>query len=101
MYAEEPDPSLKNNIDSAHRNFLLDAVSFLYEDNRIAEAAKWYRYLSRKYPDKPLFTVLPDSLPSRMTLDEYAVAAIQADVSDSSQEPHYGDDSGIAGPGVL
>jgi len=86
MYAEEPDPALKNNIDSAHRNFLLDAISFLYEDNRIAEAAKWYRYLSRKYPDKPLFTVLPDSLPSRMTLDEYAVAAIQADVSDSSQE---------------
>ena len=52
----------------------------------MAEAAKWYRYLGRKYPDKPLFTVLPDSLPSRMTLDEYAVAAVQADVGDTSQD---------------
>jgi hypothetical protein len=86
MYAEEADPGLKNNIDTAHRNFLHEAVYFLYEDNRIAEAAKWYRYLGQKYPNQPLFTVLPDSLPSRMTLDQYAVAAIQADVSESSQD---------------
>jgi len=86
MSAEEPDPSLKNNINSAHRNFLLDAVSFLYEDNRVAEAAKWYRHLGQKYPAKPLFDALPDSLPSKMTLDQYAVAAIQADVADLSQD---------------
>jgi hypothetical protein len=86
MYAEEADSGQKSSIDSAHRNFLLDAVSFLYEDNRIAEAAKWYRYLGQKYPDKPLFSVLPNSLPSQMTLDQYAVAAIQADVADLSQD---------------
>lgn len=86
MYNEEPDPSLKQNIDSAHRNFLLDAVYFLYEDNRLAEASKWYHYLGQKYPDKPLFSVLTNSLPSKMTLDQYAVAAVQADVADSSPD---------------
>jgi hypothetical protein len=85
-YAEEPDPGQKNNIESAHRNFLLTAVSYLYQDNRIAEAAKWYRYLGQKYPDQPLFNVLTNSLPSNMTLDEYAVAAIQADIGDESQD---------------
>jgi hypothetical protein len=86
MHDEEPDPGLKENIDSAHRNFLHDAIYFLYEDNRIAEAAKWYRYVGQKYPDKPLFDTLTNSLPSRMTLDEYAVAAIQADVADLSPD---------------
>jgi hypothetical protein len=86
MYHEEPDPALKQNIDSAHRNFLNEAVYFLYEDNRIPEAAKWYRYLGQKYPDKPLFMMLTNSLPANMTLDEYAVAAVQADVADSSQD---------------
>jgi hypothetical protein len=89
-YEEEPDRSLKDNIDSAHRNFLLDAVSLLYEDNRIAEAAKWYQYLGQKYPTKPLLDTLPDSLPSKMTLDQYAVAAIQADVTDLSQDRAMG-----------
>lgn len=86
MYAEEADPGQKDNIDSAHRNFLLYAVYALYEDNRIAEAAKWYRYLGQKYPDKPLFDVLPNSLPSQMTLDQYAVASVQAEVADASQD---------------
>jgi hypothetical protein len=86
MSNEEPDPGLKDNIHSAQRNFLLTAVSYLYEDNRIAEAAKWYRYLSQKFPTKPLFDTLPYSLPSTMTLDQYAVAAIQADVADLSQD---------------
>ncbi len=70
----------------AHRNFLRDAVYYLYEDNRIAEAAKWYRLLSERYPDKPLLDNDPNSFPRTLTLDEYAVARVQSEISDTSQD---------------
>ena len=41
MYADETDPGQKNGILTAHRNFLSDAVYFLYENDRVADAAKW------------------------------------------------------------
>ena len=86
MYAEEANPGEKNNIQTAHWNFLRDAVYFLYEDNRLAEAAKWFRYLCRKYPDRPLLDNEPNSLPSQMTLDQYAIASVQGDVNGMSQD---------------
>jgi hypothetical protein len=95
MYAEEPDPSQKNSIQSAHRNFLQDAVYSLYEDNRIAEATKWFRYLGRKYPDQPLFGTDPNSLPAKMTLDQYAIARVQEDVNDASQDRTLGAVEGL------
>jgi hypothetical protein len=85
MFAEEEDPGQKDGIRHAQRNFLRDAVYFLYEDNRIAEAAKWFRYLCQKYPDQPLLDTDPNSLPSQMTLDQYAVACVQADIGDTDQ----------------
>ncbi len=54
MYAEETQPGQKEGILRAHRNFLRDAVYFLYEANRVAEANKWFKYLGEKYPDKPI-----------------------------------------------
>jgi len=86
MYAEEADPGQKNSIQSAQRNFLRDAVYFLYEDNRIADATKWFRYLGQKFPGLPLLDTDPGSLPSRITLDQYAIAAVQQDLGDTSQD---------------
>ena len=86
MYAEEGDPAQKNDIKRAQGNFLRDAVYFLYEDNRIAEAAKWFRYLCSKYPNELLINTDPNSLPSQMTLDQYAVECVQGDVNESSQD---------------
>ena len=81
MYAEEPSAEQKDGIQRAQRNFLRDAVYFLYEDNRMAEAAKWFRYLGQKFPDIPLYIAGdPNSLPSQATLDEYAVARVQEDI---------------------
>ncbi len=85
MYAEEPDAGQKQAVQNAHRNFLRDAVYFLYEDNRIAEAAKWFAYLGRNYPKQPLLDSDPGSLPSQLTLDQYAVACVQEDVKDIDQ----------------
>jgi hypothetical protein len=85
-YAEETDAGQKEGILRAHRNFLRDAVYFLYENNRVTEAASWFRYLGTKYPDKPLLDGVPDSLPRALTLDQYAVARVQEDIGESSGE---------------
>ncbi len=52
--AMEDDPKNRDHIETAHRNFLRDAVFFLYTYNREADAIKWYKYLGQKYPDKAL-----------------------------------------------
>jgi hypothetical protein len=80
------DLKFANNIATAHRNFLRSAIYFLYQDNRVAEAAKWFRYLGEKYPDKPIIDGDPGSFPRNVTLDQYAVACVQGDINDTSQE---------------
>ena len=80
------DARYSNNIALANRNFLRTAVYFLYEDNQVAAAAKWFRYLGEKYPDKPIIDGDPDSFPRNVTLDQYAVACVQGDVKETSQE---------------
>ena len=80
------DAKYRDHIGNAHRNFLKDAVYFLYENNRVADAAKWYKILGEKYPDKPILDNPPDSFPRNLSLDEYAVARVQSEVGDTSQE---------------
>jgi hypothetical protein len=75
-----------NHISAAHRNFLRDVVYFLYENNRMTEAAKWFKYLGDKYPDMRIVDNDPNSLPKNLTLDEYAVAVVQIDIGETSQE---------------
>ena len=81
--AAKEDEKNRDNIEKAHRNFLRDAVYFLYEYNRLSDAAQWYKYLADKYPNKPILDNKPHSFPSTLTLTEYAVARVQGDVSDS------------------
>jgi len=85
-YALETDPSQKDGILKAHRNFLRDAVYFLYEADRMSEAESWFKYLAEKYPDKPIVENDPNSLPKNLTLDEYAVDVVQIDIGETSQE---------------
>ena len=70
----------------AHRNFLRDAVYFLYEHNRLAEAAKWYSYLGSQYPDQPVVNGQPNSLPRNLPLDQYAVGCVQEAVSETMDQ---------------
>lgn len=76
----------RDHIARAHRNFLRDAVYFLYENDRTADALKWYRYLAEKYPDKPILDGKPDSLPKNLTLEDYCIARICEDVSETSRD---------------
>ncbi len=80
------DAKYRENIANAHRNFLRDAVYFLYENNRVAEAAKWYKYLGQEYPNKIILDGDTNSYPRNLTLDQYAVARVQEEVGDTSQE---------------
>lgn len=75
----------RDHIAKAQRNFLRDAVYFLYVHDRLADAAKWYEVLSTKYPDKPLIDGDTNSLPRQVTLDRFAVAHVQEDVNETSQ----------------
>jgi hypothetical protein len=71
--AVEDEPGMRDHIQNAHRNFLKDAVYYLYTNNRIKEAGEWYRYLATKYPNKPVLDGKPDSFPSTLTLDQFAI----------------------------
>jgi hypothetical protein len=82
----QEDEKYRDHIGNAHRNFLKDAVYFLYENNRVADAARWYKILGEKYPDKFILDNDPNSLPRNLTLDEYAVARVQSEIGDTSQE---------------
>jgi hypothetical protein len=86
MYGEETQYGQKVGILGAQRNFLKDAIYFLYENNEVAEAAKWYKLLSDKYPDKPILDGDNTSFPGTLTLDEYAVRRVQEEVGDTSEE---------------
>jgi len=74
-----------HNIAIGHRNFLLDAVYYLYEDNRVSEAKKWYEDVKEKYPDKTILENEPNSFPANVPFDTYCVARVQGDVKDTSQ----------------
>lgn len=80
------DAANRDHIATAYRNFLKDAVYFLYGNNRLKEAAKWYKLLSEQFPDKTILDNDPNSFPRNYSLDEYAVARIQSEIGDTSQE---------------
>jgi hypothetical protein len=84
--AAEEDVPNHDHILTAHRNFVKDAVYFLYEHNRLKEAAQWYKYLGEKYPNKPLLDNKPESLPKNLNLDDYAVSRIAEDVNDLGKD---------------
>ena len=84
--AMEEDAPNRDHIERAHRNFLRDAVYFLYESDRTADALKWYRYVGEKYPNKTMLDGKPDSLPKNVTLEVYATSRIVEDVSETSRD---------------
>jgi hypothetical protein len=84
--AMNEDAANRDHIERAHRNFLRDAVYFLYQHDRMAEALQWYRYIGEKYPNKPVIDGKPDSFPKNTTMDEYAIFRIVEDVSETSRD---------------
>ena len=81
--AAEEDVSNRDHIKRAHRNFLRDAIYFLYSHNRVADASAWYKYLAEHYPKQTILDGQPNSFPANLSLDEYAVGRVQEDVTET------------------
>jgi hypothetical protein len=79
------DERYKGDIQRAHRYFLEQAARYCYVNNRMAEAAKYYKLRGELYPDKPLFDD-PNSLPRNVTLDEFAVSSVLGDINDLNRD---------------
>jgi hypothetical protein len=84
--AAQDDPKNHDHILQAHRNFLRTAIYFLYEHNRLADSASWYKYLCTKYPNKPLLDGRGNSIPANLTLAEYVLAQIGMDINETSRD---------------
>ncbi len=80
------DSGNSNNIANAHRNFVRDAIYFLYVNNRVSDAQHWFNYLARTYPDKFIIDGNTNSFPRNVSLDEYAISRVQEDINETSQE---------------
>lgn len=83
---QERDEQYRNNIAGAHRNFIRDAIIFLYSAGRKEDAGEWYRYLSEKYPNKPVIENDLTSLPATVTLRDFVMAQIGIDVSETDRD---------------
>ncbi len=86
MMAE--DAEYRENISTGHRNFLKDAVQFLYMNNRRAEAEQWFRYLLEKYPQAYVDDTRREGTPlvpiAGMTLDDYVIARVTETAGETS-----------------
>ncbi|HSU55795.1 MAG TPA: hypothetical protein VLT36_17195 [Candidatus Dormibacteraeota bacterium] len=77
------DPKMHDHILSAHRNFLRDAVFYLYEHNRMRDATTWFNYLCKQYHDKRLLDGNPDSMPGTLTVDDYVFGRVKEMVGET------------------
>ena len=73
--ASNTDTGLAEHMSTGHKNFLRQAVYFLYVYNRKDDAAKWYKYMVDLYPQ---------SIPvPGLSLDEYCVSRVQEDAGET------------------
>jgi hypothetical protein len=73
MRDEEARTSLKGNIETAHKNFLKQAIYLLYEDGREKDAAYWFNYLRTTYTNAFV------GRQANISLDDYALGQIITD----------------------
>ena len=84
--AIKDDERNRDSVATGHKNFLRDAVYYLYTDNREAEASQWFDYLCTRYPTKSLLEARPESLPGTLTLYEYVFGRVEELVNDTSRD---------------
>jgi hypothetical protein len=70
---EAGNTALAKNIRTAHRNFLKDAVYFLYVHARVEAARQWLKYLREKYPKEA----------PQGTLEDYALSRVEEDAGET------------------
>jgi hypothetical protein len=71
MITEEP--KIKANMETAHKNFLKQAIYLLYEDDRMKQAAYWFNYLKTTYTNAFILRQ------ANISLDDFALGQIVTD----------------------
>ena len=84
--AIEKESASRDNIKGAHRNFIRDAIYFLYSANREKDAQTWFDYLAEKYPNKTIIDGDTNSFPRNVRLGDYVVAHLMVDVSETDRD---------------
>ena len=79
------DPANAEHMGKGHRNFLRDAVYNLYIHNRESAAAKWFKQLGEKYPNKTIIDGDTNSFPRNVTLDEFCFAKLSEAIGETDQ----------------
>jgi len=85
----EEEPSVKENFQNGHKNFLKTAVYFLYTYNRLQSANEWFKYLQEKYPaslltyeQQHIREKNPEATFPPKTLDEFAIEHVAEEAGD-------------------
>lgn len=78
--AAEPEQN-HDNIARAHRNFLKDAIYFLYANNHESEARRWFNYLKEKFGLGPQSGIDADA-----TMESFALGKIEEDANETSRD---------------
>lgn len=78
--AIKAEPDNAAHIGTAHKNFIKDAVYFLYTNNRMREANQWFDYVRKKYGTGPEVGI------TNATMEEYALTRIQEDINETSRD---------------
>jgi hypothetical protein len=73
------DEKMGDHFAKGHRNFLRDAVYFLYTANREREASQWWEYCKKKYAAD-----LGEQM--AMTVEQFAVARVSEDANETSPD---------------
>jgi hypothetical protein len=73
------DDKMGDHFAKGHKNFLRDAVYFLYTANREREAAQWWEYCKKKYGNE-----LGDQ--ATMSLEQFAIARVSEDANETSPD---------------
>ena len=73
----DKDPEMRDNIQRAHRNALLDAIYFFFVHQRIQEANHWLAVLKQLYPK---------DYPANLSLEDYVLKRVGEDVGETDMD---------------
>ncbi len=83
------DVDLKFNIETAHKNFLIQAIGDLYVNNQLKDAAKWFDYYKKRYPghvDQYLNNRYIEIGVTNYTLTDFAMARYEELINETGKD---------------
>jgi len=74
----EADPEMADHFGTGHRNFLQDAVYFLFSYGRTREAAEWFEYVKKNFAI--------NSFKPGQTMEEYCLGRLGEDINETTPD---------------